>query len=58
MNNTIQSPCIAVCRVKQGICIGCFRTTKEITEWWDADLTRKQEIVKNAEQRKQDFEAA
>lgn len=54
--DNIKSPCVAVCRVKQGICIGCFRTAKEITDWWDADNKRKQEIIHNAEQRKKEFE--
>jgi predicted Fe-S protein YdhL (DUF1289 family) len=40
------------------MCIGCFRTAKEITEWWDATPERKMQIVKDAEQRKKDFEAA
>lgn len=52
----ITSPCVAICRVKKGICVGCFRTAKEITEWWDADTERKREIIFNAEQRKSDFE--
>lgn len=56
--DNIKSPCVTICRVKNGTCIGCFRSAKEITEWWDADPIRKQEIVKNAEQRKQDFEKA
>jgi len=58
MSQKVKSPCIGVCRVKGGICIGCFRTAKEITEWWDATSERKQQIVKDAEQRKIDFETA
>lgn len=54
----LKSPCVAICRVKQGMCIGCFRTTKEITDWWDADPTRKLEIIANADKRKKKFEAA
>ena len=38
--NNIKSPCVAICRVKNGTCI----------------VTGKQEIIKNAEQRKQEFE--
>jgi predicted Fe-S protein YdhL (DUF1289 family) len=57
MSTEIKSPCIAVCRVKSGICIGCFRTAREITEWWDATSERKYQIVKDAAQRKIDFEA-
>jgi len=58
MSNEVKSPCIAICRVRAGICIGCFRTAKEITEWWDATSERKQQIVKDADQRKIYFEAA
>ena len=54
----IESPCIGICRLKSGVCIGCFRTAKEITEWWDADPARKQQIVETAQQRKNDFETA
>jgi len=57
MNNEVKSPCVAVCRVKSGVCIGCFRTAKEITEWYDANAARKIEIVKNAENRKIEFES-
>jgi predicted Fe-S protein YdhL (DUF1289 family) len=56
MNTKIVSPCIAICRVKKGMCIGCFRTTKEITEWYDATNERKLEIIKDAEHRKKEFE--
>ena len=56
MNTNIKSPCINICRVKQGTCIGCFRTAKEITEWWDADSNRKLEIINNAEERKRKLE--
>jgi predicted Fe-S protein YdhL (DUF1289 family) len=49
---------VAICRVKSGVCIGCFRTAKEITEWYDVTPERKEQIVKDAEQRKIDFEAS
>lgn len=58
MNNEVKSPCISICRLKGGICVGCFRSSKEITEWYNADAQRKLEIIKNAAQRKKDFEAA
>lgn len=56
MSNDVKSPCIAVCRVRGGICMGCFRSSKEIVEWWDADASRRQEIVNAAQQRKTEFE--
>ena len=56
MSNDVKSPCIAVCRVRGGICMGCFRSSKEIVEWWDADASRRQEIVNAAQQRKTEVE--
>ena len=29
----IESPCINVCTVVDGECVGCFRTEKQIEEW-------------------------
>jgi len=58
MSNEVKSPCVAICRVKSGLCIGCFRTAKEITEWWDATPERKAQIVQDASQRKTEFETA
>lgn len=57
MTDKVQSPCIGVCRLKKGVCIGCFRTAKEITEWWDADSVRKIEIVNASNERKAQFES-
>lgn len=48
----VKSPCIAVCRVKNGLCIGCFRSVVEITEWYDATIERKLEILEAVQQRK------
>lgn len=52
----IESPCIGICRLKSGICIGCFRTSKEVTKWWDATTDEKKQIVENANKRKKEFE--
>jgi len=53
----IESPCIGICRIKSGVCIGCFRTAKEVTKWWDASLEEKKQIVENAMKRKSEFES-
>tara|TARA_B100000676_G_C17464871_1_gene525609 strand:+ start:319 stop:480 length:162 start_codon:yes stop_codon:yes gene_type:complete len=29
----IESPCIGVCAVIDGECVGCYRTTEQIEEW-------------------------
>ena len=29
----IKSPCVKICRLEDGVCIGCGRTQDEIREW-------------------------
>tara|TARA_B100001057_G_C22165490_1_gene687326 strand:+ start:166 stop:336 length:171 start_codon:yes stop_codon:yes gene_type:complete len=31
--SNIESPCIKVCTLKDGVCIGCGRTQDEIRDW-------------------------
>ena len=39
------SPCISVCLLDdQGICVGCYRSAQEITDWFMADAMEKWEI--------------
>jgi len=30
---TVPSPCIKVCRIEEGLCVGCKRTLDEIRDW-------------------------
>ena len=41
----VESPCINVCILEDGYCIGCGRTQDEIGEWFYADDDRKLEIL-------------
>ena len=41
----VESPCIKVCVIEDGYCIGCGRTQDEIGEWFYADDDRKLEIL-------------
>ena len=41
----VESPCIKVCIIEDGYCIGCGRTQDEIGEWFYADDDRKLEIL-------------
>lgn len=53
MSEPIPSPCIAVCALDEDdICIGCYRSGDEITDWFMADDDRKREILANCEQRR------
>jgi predicted Fe-S protein YdhL (DUF1289 family) len=29
----MRSPCIRVCRIREGVCLGCLRTLDEIRNW-------------------------
>lgn len=42
------SPCVNVCKVNDdGICIGCYRTTEEITNWSKYTDKQRLEIMEN-----------
>jgi len=45
LTSEIPSPCIQVCTVVDGFCIGCERSKEEITEWLRATDERKLEIL-------------
>ena len=47
-----QSPCISVCLLDdQDICVGCYRSADEITDWFMADAQGKREILERAQAR-------
>ena len=51
--NKIESPCVRNCCLDHNdICLGCFRSLKEITQWAAASDREKQEILKQAHARK------
>ena len=41
----VVSPCIKICTLQNGFCIGCGRSTQEIAEWTKATDKRKGEIL-------------
>jgi len=47
-----QSPCISVCLLDDDdICVGCYRSANEITDWFMEDADGKREIIKRARER-------
>lgn len=47
------SPCISVCALdSDDVCMGCFRSADEITDWFLADAKEKREILKRAAERR------
>ena len=41
----VESPCVSICRMKDGLCEGCGRTLDEIAEWSMASDDRRREIL-------------
>jgi predicted Fe-S protein YdhL (DUF1289 family) len=39
------TPCIHVCHLENGVCIGCKRTEEEISNWFFYDDKKKLEIM-------------
>ncbi|MGJ8687519.1 MAG: DUF1289 domain-containing protein [Spongiibacteraceae bacterium] len=48
----VASPCISVCALDENdICMGCFRSSQEITDWVELSNDRRREVVLQAHQR-------
>ena len=55
MIDEVASPCTSVCALDDdNVCLGCFRTVKEITDWWQLSNSRKEEVLKACQQRRQE----
>ena len=51
----IKSPCKSICKYdKNRICIGCYRTSKEIVNWIDLTDEEKLSVLEAIEKRKAD----
>jgi uncharacterized protein len=49
----VPSPCIEICRLDaRGLCVGCFRSIDEITEWSGASEERRREILRAVDLRR------
>ena len=47
-----KSPCISVCVLDDhDICLGCFRSATEITDWFMSSAEQKREIIRLARER-------
>ena len=48
------SPCISVCALNEDdICMGCFRSADEITDWFMASADEKRAIIARANARRE-----
>jgi len=56
MTDEVASPCVSICVLnEQDICLGCFRSAEEVTDWFMADDTEKKRILERAEKRRREL---
>jgi uncharacterized protein len=47
------SPCISVCLLDENdICVGCYRSATEITDWFMASSAQRREMLQLAAERR------
>ncbi|WP_372747227.1 DUF1289 domain-containing protein [Litorivivens sp.] len=52
MTEVVKSPCISVCALDEDdLCMGCYRTMQEITDWSEYPNEVKREVIVRAQQR-------
>ena len=50
----IRSPCISVCVLDENdICMGCYRSAEEVTDWFMAGDDEKRAIMQRVEHRRE-----
>lgn len=43
----VLSPCVGICALDESdVCIGCFRTGREISDWGDLNNEEKREVLR------------
>lgn len=48
----VKSPCVAICALDENdVCIGCYRTGQEITDWGEMDNEKKRALLKKVSER-------
>ena len=46
LNDENLSPCVGICQYnEQDLCSGCFRTSKEISQWFEMTLEEKKKVM-------------
>ena len=47
----MKTPCIKICKLENGRCIGCYRTIQEIKEWRDLTDDERESILQELDGR-------
>jgi predicted Fe-S protein YdhL (DUF1289 family) len=51
----VESPCVRNCCLDDAdVCMGCFRTLREICDWHSASAAQKREILGRCEERRRE----
>ena len=45
----MESPCIKICKLIDSVCVGCYRTSDEITNWTKYTNKERKEVIKKIE---------
>jgi hypothetical protein len=54
IESSVESPCVRNCCLSDDdVCLGCFRSLAEITQWNEANNHERNCILQNARQRKE-----
>lgn len=56
-DSTVKSPCMGLCSLFDGVCMGCFRDINEISDWHDMNDEQRRKVLAETEQRRKEFEA-
>lgn len=48
---SVESPCVKLCKIEDGVCVGCKRTPAELTDWYKLSDEQKLEILEKIKQR-------
>ncbi|MGV6806979.1 MAG: DUF1289 domain-containing protein [bacterium] len=52
MTGTLSSPCISICALDENdVCVGCYRTAKEIREWLLMEDDERMEVLEKSAER-------
>jgi predicted Fe-S protein YdhL (DUF1289 family) len=42
----VQSPCVGLCKLEKGVCVGCGRTLTQIANWLKYTPEKREKIIK------------
>ncbi|MDX1581479.1 MAG: DUF1289 domain-containing protein [Alphaproteobacteria bacterium] len=55
-SKAVASPCVGICAVSNGYCIGCYRTLPEITRWTVLSEDERRAVLNELPARREAFE--